>query len=89
LVEAAAAGREQDDRGLGEVAAQRRLDGGDDRRRLHHHPGAAAVGCVVGGAVAVGRPVAEVVDAEVEQPTSRPRFRMLSEKGPSNIGGRG
>ncbi len=40
----------------------------EERLGLHHHPAAAAVGRVVGGVMFVARPVADVMQAHVNQP---------------------
>ena len=63
LVEAAAAGTEQEQRAR-RVGG---LDGGEDRLGPHQHPGAAAERAVVDGAVDVGGVLARVVGAQVEQ----------------------
>src|SRR5262249_28317015 len=44
-----------------------RLDGGDERLDAHHHPDAAAVGCIVDAAVAVGREVARIGERDPDE----------------------
>jgi len=64
LVEAAAAGGHEEHAACGCAKA---LDGFEDRLALQHHALAAAVGRVVGGAVFVARPVAEIVAVEGDE----------------------
>ena len=63
------------------------LDGGDHRLRLEHHPRPAPVGVVVYGAVAVGRPVAQVMDAQVEEPGGAGAGDDALVEGPAEHGG--
>ena len=74
LVEAFALRAEQNHRAGGR-RAEHALDGGKDRFGLHHHPPAPAVGCIIGGVVLVGSPVADVVRAHLDQPVLNRAFQ--------------
>ena len=56
------------------------LDRGEERLRLHHHPGSAAEGRVVDRAMTVARPLAKIVDADIQEPSSdRPPQETLAQ----------
>ncbi len=60
--------REQHHRRLCLDERLHRLDGGEQRLRLHHHPRAAAERVVIDRPMPVSRPVAQVVQHDLDQP---------------------
>ena len=75
--------REIDDPGLaiGPLGPRERFDRRHQRLRRHHHSGPATVGRVVDGAMAVGRPVAQVVGRDREPRPGDGRGRRRRSRG--------
>ena len=65
LRETPALWRHENDRTRGSTE---RLNRGEDWLRFHHHPLPSSEGRVIDDVVAVGRPIAQIMDAEVEHP---------------------
>src|SRR5690606_12690387 len=68
LRELPSARRHDRDMGVLKIVAEDGFDRFHDRRGFHDHPGAAAVGRVVGGAMPIVGPVADVMNLDVDQP---------------------
>ena len=66
LGEEPATRRHDEDPRSGEVRSEGRLDRGDDGRGHHDHSGATTIGRVVDGAMAIDRPIADVVDVDLD-----------------------
>jgi hypothetical protein len=66
LVEEPTTRRHDEDPRSGEFWSQGRLDCGDDWRGHHHHPGAATIGGAVDRAMTIVRPIADVVDVDLD-----------------------
>src|SRR5215216_3615027 len=81
LRELAARGGEDDHRRVFELRPKGGLDGSDDQRCGHNHSCTAAVRRVVSGAVAVSRPVAQIMNSRSNQVSiSRPSKNALLER---------